>query len=67
MDDAEIEAIWDGLLSRQPEMIRATYARLTGEEQTAVLAHLHRMATEPGWHAEQITSAKAALEALVSS
>ncbi len=65
MDD-EIEAIWDGLLSRQPETIRATYARLTDQEQAAALAHLRRMATEPGWHAEQVKSARAALDALPS-
>ena len=60
----EIERLWDNLLSRQPERVRAAYESLSAEEQSGVLAHLQRMAEEEGWHAEQRLSARAALEAL---
>jgi len=63
MDD-EIENLWDGLLSRQPDLVQATFEGLTKEEQEAVLAHLKKMAGEAGWHPEQVKSAQAALEAL---
>lgn len=58
------EQIWDALLSRQPDQVRAMYAALTGEEQRSVIDHLRRMATEPDWHPEQTRSAKEALAAL---
>lgn len=61
----DLETLWDGLLSRQPERIRDVYQGLTREEQLAVYAHLQRMATEAGWHPEQVISARKALEALV--
>ena len=60
----ELESLWDALLSRQPELIREAYAGLSAEEQGSLLAHLRRMAEEPGWHAEQRTSARAALEVI---
>jgi hypothetical protein len=56
--------LWDNLLSRQAEQVRQAFAGLTSQEQQAVIAHLQRMAEEPGWHAEQRRSALAALEAL---
>ncbi len=66
MDESSdsLETLWDGLLSRQPEQIRAAYAGLDEIEKIAVLAHLERMASESGWHPEQHLSAQAALEAL---
>lgn len=72
MDDGEpgsfgedqLEQLWDGLLSRQPEQIQRAFATLTPGDQMGVLAHLKRMATEPGWHPEQRASALAALAAL---
>lgn len=60
-----LEEMWDGLLSREQEQVRSVFTRLTAEEQSAVLAHLHRMVEEPGWHPEQRLSAQAALQALV--
>ncbi len=59
-----LELLWDQLLSRQPEQIRMAYNHLTPDEQVDVLRHLGRMASEPGWHTEQVLSARAALNAL---
>ncbi len=66
MDNAnnDLEALWDALLSREPERIRLAYRDLETGEQKAVLTHLERMTTEPGWHPEQRLSAQAALDAL---
>jgi len=62
----ELEILWDRLLSRRATEVRAAYAALEPAEQQAVLSHLQRMATEPGWHPEQRLSAQSALEALGS-
>jgi len=59
-----LENLWDGLLSRQPELVRATFSTLDTEARAAVLAHLQRMVSEAGWHPEQCLSAQAALHAL---
>ncbi len=59
-----LEDLWERLLSRQPESIRLAFAALPENEQTAVLAHLQRMAEEPGWHPEQRLSARVAVQAL---
>jgi hypothetical protein len=59
-----LEILWDGLLSRQDERVRAAFASLNTSEQQAVLAHLQRMSSEAGWHLEQRISAEAALRAL---
>ncbi len=66
MDDFidPLEALWSSLLSRHPDTIRTAYQTLSVEEQQAVLEHLRRMASEPGWHPEQQRSAEAALHAL---
>ncbi|KPL84271.1 hypothetical protein SE15_03780 [Thermanaerothrix daxensis] len=58
------ETFWEAILSRDPQQIRATFAPLDRESQMAVMQHLFRMATEPGWHPEQRLSARKALEAL---
>jgi hypothetical protein len=60
----QIELLWDNLLSRQPDLIRAAFAALKAVDQKAVLAHLQRMASESGWQPEQCTSAKTAIQAL---
>ena len=62
--DAELEALWDGLFSRDAGQIRAAFARLQADERPAILTHLRRMAEEEGWHAEQRKSAQAALDVL---
>jgi uncharacterized protein YdeI (YjbR/CyaY-like superfamily) len=58
------EALWDALLSREPELVRAAFHRLGAGEQEAVLFHLRRMTAEPDWHPEQRLSAQAALQVL---
>jgi hypothetical protein len=58
------DQLWDNLLSRQPELIRAAFASLDTSGQKAVLAHLNRMASDSGWQPEQKASAEAAIQAL---
>ena len=67
MNPDPLEIIWDGLLSRDPDRIRATYADLDPESQQVVLEHLLRMTRENGWHAEQVHSAQTALDTLRSN
>jgi hypothetical protein len=66
MTDAydSLENVWVGLLSRQPELVRATFSALSAEERAAVIAHLERMVSEAGWQPEQRLSAQSALQAL---
>jgi hypothetical protein len=59
-----LEDLWNNLLSRQPELVCAEYAKLDNASQKLVLAHLVRMAKEAGWQPEQRDSARAALKAL---
>jgi len=59
-----LEILWDALLSRQEDQVRAAFETLDETERRAVLAHLQSMASEPGWHPEQRLSAEAALRAL---
>ncbi len=59
-----LKTLWDNLLSRQPERVRAVFNSLNAEDRRAVLSHLERMASEPAWHSEQRASAIAALRAL---
>jgi rubrerythrin len=61
------EDLWEQLLSRQATQIQAAFASLAPDEQTAVLAHLYRMAEEESWHLEQHLSARAALQVLSKS
>jgi hypothetical protein len=60
----DLQDIWDSLLSGQAKAVRAVFRMLDAAERQAVLAHLQRMATEEGWHEEQVASAQAALDAL---
>jgi hypothetical protein len=62
--DFDLESLWEGLLSRDPQQIKNSYQTLSTQEGQSVLAHLKRMVTEPGWNAEQRVSAKAALDVL---
>mgnify|MGYP006953618583 FL=1 len=59
-----LEILWDSLLSRDPKLIRKAFHTLSRSDRRNVLAHLHRMVTEPDWHPEQRISAQAALNAL---
>lgn len=63
----DLENLWEQLLSRNPQQVRAAYDSLSTDQQAVVAAHLRRMATEPGWHIEQQRSAAAALEAIEHS
>jgi len=62
--DAEFEQVWDALLSRQPERIRAAFVALDEASQAEVVRHLRVIVGETGWHPEQVKSARAALKAL---
>lgn len=62
--DEYLERIWSELLSREPGKIRLAYNTLDTDSQQEVLGHLNRMATEDGWHPEQVLSARIALETL---
>jgi HPt (histidine-containing phosphotransfer) domain-containing protein len=64
MGALDVEQLWDHLLSRQPDSIRYAYSTLDAQGQQAVMEHLHRMASEAGWQAEQRLSARAALQVL---
>ena len=60
----DLEDLWERLLSRRPRQVRAAFESLTSAQQTTVLEHLRRMASEPDWHPEQQRSAAAALKAV---
>ena len=59
-----VELFWEGILSRQPDQIRSAFNSVDKTTQQDVLAHLQDMATGEGWHPEQVTSARIALEVL---
>jgi hypothetical protein len=59
-----LEVLWNDLLSRQPELIRAAYDSLDEQNQKVVFTHLQRMVSETGWQPEQVASAEAAIQAL---
>ena len=56
--------IWELLLSRDPVRILAVYDSLPPEQKRAVLEHLEKMTSEPGWQPEQRLSARAALDVI---
>ena len=60
----DLEDLWDALLSRQVEHVRAAFYSLDEDRKAAVYDHLQRMVSEPDWHPEQRLSAQAALNAL---
>lgn len=66
MDESlnSLENLWDGLLSRQPGLVRATFSTLDTEARAEIFAHLQRIVSEAGWHPEQRLSAQSALDAL---
>lgn len=59
-----LEQLWDRILSREPEQIRQAFGELLAADQAVVLGHLEKMVSEDGWHAEQVISARLALETL---
>lgn len=52
-----LEILWDAILSRKPEQIRAAFLPLNPDERKELIAHLKRMVSEEGWHPEQRKSA----------
>lgn len=64
---SDLEGIWDSLLSRESERILKTFLSLDEKSQAEVKDHLEKMIKEPGWHPEQVLSAKAALMALLNA
>ncbi|MBP9040313.1 MAG: hypothetical protein KBF64_00920 [Anaerolineaceae bacterium] len=59
-----LEQAWDGILSRDRERILNTFHSLDAESQKTVFNHLNRMASEEGWHPEQVKSAQCALKVI---
>ncbi len=62
--EAFLEKTWDSLLSRDPDRIERTFLSLDMDSQHVVLEHLKKMAGEPGWQPEQVTSARTALKVI---
>jgi hypothetical protein len=62
-----LEILWDHILSRQPDLVNDAFQSLGEDDRAVVLEHLKKMATEPGWHAEQRISAQVALTVLGST
>lgn len=63
-ESAFLEKTWDAILSRDPEPICMTFYALQAADQVVIMDHLHKMVSEPGWHPEQVISAREALKAL---
>ncbi len=61
-----LQIFWDNLLSRNPSQIRKAFLSLDKNSKQAVIAHLQKMISEPGWHVEQVKSAQAALQTIQS-
>lgn len=58
------EDIWGMLLSREVGMIEKAFSSLESDQKKAVLDHLDKMVTEPGWQPEQRVSAQIALDTI---
>ncbi len=65
-NSSSYEKTWNVILLREPEAIHSTFLLLDPSSQKVVMEHLEKMATEEGWHAEQVLSASAALDVLSS-
>jgi hypothetical protein len=57
----EPELLWSRLLSGRPDLIRAAWNALDGEQRAAVRSHLETMAGGEGWQAAQREAARNAL------
>jgi len=58
------DIFWKNLLSREPSLIQSIYSKLDSSSKKAIKIHLQRMVTELDWHAEQVKSARIALEVI---
>ncbi len=59
-----LEKTWDAILSRDPERVCKAFLALQAADQAVIMDHLRKMVSEPGWHPEQVISAREALKAL---
>lgn len=59
-----LEILWNNILSRDASLICEQYETLSDIDQQTVWEHLNKMATEEGWHPEQVKSAQVAIDAL---
>jgi hypothetical protein len=62
--EAFLEQTWDGILSRDAAKVDHVFAGLNEENRKVVVAHLHKMAEEAGWHPAQVESARFALNVI---
>ncbi len=62
--DTFLEETWSALLSRDKGEILRAFNALDEASRKVVMEHLKKMATEEGWHPEQIMSAKSALSTI---
>lgn len=59
-----LETIWTNILSREAALICEQFEALSDVDQETIWTHLQKMATEEGWHPEQVKSATIALDVL---
>ena len=59
-----LEILWNNILSRDDSLICEQYETLSDIDQQTVWEHLNKMASEEGWHPEQVKSAQVAIDAL---
>lgn len=57
-----VEIIWEKILSREAEQVKAAFLALDADMRQKVRAHLQAMCTEEGWHPEQRLSAQKGLD-----
>lgn len=62
--DTFLEQTWGAILSREKDEIQRAFNELDRDSRKAVLDHLHKMASEYGWHPEQVESARIALSTI---
>lgn len=65
-DPDSLQNFWENLLSCNPAQIQSVFMALDPTSRDAVIAHLQRMTSEPGWHPAQVESARAALRTIQS-
>jgi hypothetical protein len=59
-----LETFWEDVLSSEPARIGRAWGLLTRTEAQAALAHLQKMAQEPGWQPVQQQAAADALRVI---
>jgi hypothetical protein len=63
----DLEAFWGNMFSGEPARIRAAWADLRPDEQTAVVALLERIQADPERLAEQRAAAVLALQVIAEA